>query len=78
MADEKELAELQKYLEDEEYKTLLSFCVEPKKWNEIQKLKVKRGKLFQILKDLKTVKALDFADGKYFTAAFAKEYLKDD
>lgn len=76
MANEKELMELQKYLEDEDYKTLLSFCVEPRKWNEISKLKMKKSKLFQMLKDLKTSKAMEFADGKYYAAAFTKEFLK--
>ena len=76
MADEKELAELQKYMQDEDYKAILSFCVEPRAWSEIRKLKVKQSKLFQILKDLKLVKALDFADGKYYATSFAKDFLK--
>ena len=76
MTNEKAIAELQKYLQDEDYKGILSFCVEPKAWNEIRKLKVKQSKLFQILKDLKVVKALDFANGKYYTTSFAKELLR--
>ena len=76
MVDEKELAELQKYLADEDYKQLLSFCLEPKGYNEIRKLKVKQSKLFQMLKDLKVMKALEFADGKYYAADFVKEFLK--
>lgn len=76
MANEKEIAELQKYLNDEDYKMLLTFCVEPKAWKEISKLKLKKGKIFQILKDLKIVKALEFADGKYYAASFAQEFLK--
>lgn len=76
MANEKEIAELQKYLQDGDYKKILSFCQEPKSWNEIRKVKVKQSKLFQILKDLKIVKALEFADGKYYAASFTEEFLK--
>jgi len=76
MPNEKEIAELQNHLNDEDYKTILNFCIEPKAWKEISKLKVKRGKLFQILKDLKTIKALEFADGKYYAASFTQEFLK--
>ena len=76
MANEKEIAELQRYLQDGDYMKLLSFCQEPKAWNEIRKMKVKQSKLFQILKDLKIVKALEFADGKYYAASFTEEFLK--
>ena len=70
------MAELRKYLENEDYRKLLTFCLEPKAWNEIRKMKIKQSKLFQILKDLKMAKALEFADGKYYAAAFTKELLK--
>ncbi|MFQ6053082.1 MAG: hypothetical protein ACE5OO_02475 [Candidatus Bathyarchaeia archaeon] len=76
MANEKELEELQRYLQDEDYKKLLCFCKEPKSWNEIRKLKMKQSKLFQILKDLKTAKALEFADGKYYSAAHTMEFIE--
>jgi hypothetical protein len=77
LANEKELAELQKYLKDADYKMIISFCQEPKAWDEISKLKqIKQSKLFQIMKDLKTVKALEFNGGKYFTASFVKDMLK--
>ena len=76
MASDKELADLQNYLKDEDYKTMLNFCLEPKSWDEIRKLKVKQSKLFQIMKDLKVAKALEFNGGKYFTASFAKQVLK--
>ncbi len=76
MANENEIAELQKYLGDEDYKMLLTFCVEPKAWNDIAKLKMKKGKMFQIMKDLKIIKALAFADGKYYAAPYTQEYLK--
>jgi hypothetical protein len=63
------LAQLQKYLIDEDYKKLLSFCMEPKQWGEISKLGIKQSKIFQMLKDLKTIEALEFSGGKYLTAA---------
>lgn len=76
MANEKEIAELQKYLNDEDYKMLLAFCAEPKEWKEISRLKIKKGKMFQVLKDLKVITALEFADGKYYAASFTQEFLK--
>jgi len=77
LATEKELAELQKYLKDADYKTIISFCLEPKGWDDISKIKqIKKSKLFQIMKDLKTAKALEFNGGKYFTASFVKDMLK--
>jgi len=76
MAYDKEIADLQNYLKDADYKVLLTFCLEPKSWDEIRKMKIKQNKLFQILKDLKMSKALEFADGKYFAAQFSKEYVK--
>lgn len=74
---EKEVAELQKYVKDEYYKDLLIFCVEPKSWDDIRKLKVKQSKLFQILKDLKIIHGLGFNNDtkKYFTSDYAKSYL---
>ena len=76
MANEKEISDLQNYLKDEDYKVLLTFCMEPKSWDEIRKMKIKQSKLFQILKDLKTSKAIEFSEGKYFAAQFTKPYLK--
>jgi len=55
---------------------LLSFCVEPKAWADISKLKLKKGKMFQIMKDLKIINALAFSDGKYYAAPYTQEYLK--
>lgn len=74
--EDENLVKLQKYLEDEDYKELIEFCCEPRAWNEISKLKIKKSKLFQILKDLKISSTLKFADGKYYAASFVKEYLK--
>jgi hypothetical protein len=71
-----EVAKLRRYLEDEDYKRLLSFCCEPKTWREIMKMGVKRDRLFDILKDLKLVKALGFADGKYYTTEAARSFLE--
>jgi hypothetical protein len=70
------LDELQKYLADEDCKQLLTFCMEPKEWKEISKLKIKQSKMFKILKELKTSNALQFADGKYYSALVVKEYLE--
>lgn len=75
--NEKEIAELQKYVKDEDYKYLLNFCKEPKSWNDIRKLKVKQSKLFQVLKDLKIIHGLEFNNDtkEYFTSDYAKLYL---
>lgn len=67
---------LQGYIKDSDYKMVLSFCIEPKAWDDIRKLKIKQSKLFQMMKDLKVAKGLEFNNGKYFTASFAKEMLK--
>lgn len=74
MSDEN-LAQLKSFLDDEDYKTLLEFCCEPRAWKEISKLKIKQSRMLKILKDLKMSETLLFADGKYYTAPFAKEYL---
>jgi len=76
MANEEELAKLQSYLEDADYKNFLSFCLEPREWKEIWKLDMQKSKIFRILKDLKMVKAIEFADGRYCTAVYPREYLK--
>ncbi len=70
------ITQLQKYLVDADYKQILAYCVEPKQWKDIAKLKVKQSKIFQILKDLKTIKALEFSDGKYLTASYVKEHIE--
>ena len=74
MTDEN-LVQLQKYLEDRDYKELLEFCFEPKAWKEISKLKMKRSKMFTVLKDLKESSILEFAEGKYYAASFVKEHM---
>lgn len=76
MIGEKEIFDLQRFLKDEDYKTVMVLCLEPKSWGDIQKTRIKQSKLFQILKDLKLAKCLEFNGGKYCTAAFVKEYLK--
>jgi hypothetical protein len=80
MADEKALAELQKYLRDEDYCKVLGFCLEPRSWNDIRQLnkgaKIKESKLFQIMRDLKLVGALEFRDGKYYTSDLARNVMK--
>ncbi len=73
---EENLVQIKEYLDDEDCKNLLEFCTEPKAWKEIAKLKIKQSKMFKMMKDLKISKALEFADGKYYTAAFVKEYMK--
>ena len=72
---EENLAQLKEFLGDEDYKKLLEFCCEPRAWREISKLKIKQGRMLKILKDLKLSETLLFADGKYYTAPFAKEYM---
>jgi len=74
MSDEN-LAQLKEFLDDEDYKMILEFCCEPKAWKEVSKLKIKQSRFLNILKDLKVSETLLFADGKYYTAPFAKEYM---
>jgi hypothetical protein len=75
MSDET-LAKLKGWMGDADYKTLLEFCLEPKTWKEIAKIKIKDSKKFEILKNLKTCEAIQFADGKYYSAAFIRDLLK--
>lgn len=70
------LKTLQKYLGDDDYKQLLTFCLEPRQWSEISKLSIKISKVFQMIKDLKTIEALEYASGKYATASFVKEHIE--
>ncbi len=74
--NEEELAQLRRYLENEDYRKLLSFCCEPRDWRELRKAGVKQERLFDVLRDLKLVKALAFADGKYYTTETAKSLLE--
>jgi len=74
--NEEELTQLRKYLENEDYKKLLSYCCEPRTWREIMRAGIKRDHLFDILKNLKLVKALSFADGKYYTTEAARSLLE--
>lgn len=62
-------------MQDEDCKTLLTHCKEPKSFNEIKKAKIKESKLFKLLKELKLSEALLFADGKYYTSPDAFEFL---
>ena len=66
---------LKEQLTDEDCKTVLNHCKEPKAFQEIRATKIKEGKLFKVLKELKLSEALLFADGKYYTAPDAIEYL---
>ena len=71
---------LKQQLSDEDCKKILDICKEPKPFKDLRKAskaaKIKEGKLFKILKDLKLSEALLFADGKYYTSPEALEYLK--
>ena len=69
------IEQLKMFLDDEDYKRVLEFCLEPKSWNEISKLKIKQSKILKLLKDLKVSETLLFADGKYYSAPFVKEYM---
>jgi hypothetical protein len=72
----KDIEKLKGYLQkDEDYKKMLDFCLEPKEFRDIQGLKIRKDKLFNIVLDLKTMNALEFNNGKYSTAAFVKEHL---
>lgn len=45
-------------------------------WSEISKLNIKASKIFQMIKDLKRINALEFNGEKYTTASNVQEYLK--
>ena len=58
----------------ENNRKLAAFCREPRKFNDMRKSGVK-GDLFKVLVELKTVGAIDFSDGKYFSTQEAIEAL---
>ena len=66
---------LKKHLEDEDFVKILNHCREPKTYTEIRAAKVKEGKLFKILKELKVNEALLFADGKYYSSPDALKLI---
>ncbi|MFH0850823.1 MAG: hypothetical protein V1924_07790 [Candidatus Bathyarchaeota archaeon] len=70
------VATLQTLLKDENCLKVLTHCKEPKTFNEIKKTKIGEGKIFSVLKDLKTSEALLFADGKYYTSPDAMKFLE--
>ena len=66
---------LKKHLEDEDFVTILTHCREPKTYKEVKAAKVKGGKLFKVLKELKINEALLFADGKYYSSPEALKLI---
>lgn len=66
---------LKKQLEDEDFVKILNHCREPKTYNEMKGAKVKQGKLFKVLKELKVNDALLFADGKYYSSPEALKLI---
>lgn len=54
---------------------VLTQCKEPKSFKEIRASKIPDGKLFSVLKELKSIEALLFADGKYYTSPDVLEYM---
>jgi hypothetical protein len=46
-----------------------------KEWKEISNLKIKQSKMFKMLKELKTCNALQFAEGKYYSAPVCEGIL---
>jgi hypothetical protein len=66
---------LKKHLEADDFVKILNHCREPKTYKEMQQAKVKAGKLFQVLKELKVNEALLFKDGKYYTSPEALRLL---
>ena len=54
---------------------LLTFCREPKTYNEIQNARIK-GDVFKRLVELKVSSAIAFADGKYFSTEQGLDALK--
>ena len=63
-------------LTDDDCKKVLTHCKDPKSFQEIRSTKIKEGKLFKVLKELKLSEALLFADGKYYTSPEVFEYLE--
>jgi hypothetical protein len=66
---------LKKHLEDDDFVKILNHCKEPKTYSEMKAAKIKDGKLFQVLKELKVNGALLFADGKYYTSPEALKLI---
>jgi hypothetical protein len=66
---------LKKQLEDEDFVKILNHCREPKTYGEMKGAKVKQGKLFKVLKELKVNEALLFADGKYYSSPEALKLI---
>lgn len=66
---------LKQQLTDEDCKKVLTHCRDPKSFQEIRATKIKEGKLFKVLKELKISEALLFADGKYYTSPEVLEHL---
>ena len=66
---------LKQQLSDDDCKNVLTHCKEPKSLQEIRATKIKEGKLFKVLKELKLSEALLFADGKYYTSPEVLEHL---
>jgi hypothetical protein len=61
----------------ENNKKLLSFCREPKAFDEMKNSRVLPSeKLFDSIVDLKKIGALNFSEGKYFSTKEGLEVLK--
>jgi hypothetical protein len=58
----------------ENRRKLVAFCREPRNFNEMKRSGVK-GDLFKVLVELKTLDALEFANGKYSSSQEAIEVL---
>lgn len=54
---------------------LLTFCGEPKKFDQMQKSGIK-GDLFKVLVDLKNAEGIAFVNGNYIATPLAIEVLK--
>ena len=67
---------MKQHLQNEDCVKVLTHCKEPKTFKEIKQTKIKEGRLFKVLKDLKISEALLFADGKYYTAPGALEFIE--
>ena len=67
---------LKQQLLDDSYLKLLTFCKIPKGYNELKGTKIRQGKLFKALSDLRVNEAILFTDGKYYTSPDIFEYLE--
>ena len=68
------IEQLNLFLVDEDYRKILTLCLEPKKRSEISDV-TSQTKTFQIVNNLMKLKALQIVSGRYVTAQFVGDLL---